>query len=111
MSDCIVAMLLAAGITLGIILIAALITALVIFTGGTGEAFVAIFAGVLADWWIPIAVSVLLALALAYDSCTNSQQAAPGVVQGGAAIGLSAAFALVVVDFRWRRRLRITRTP
>ncbi|WP_147258792.1 hypothetical protein [Pseudonocardia hierapolitana] len=110
LEDCIVAALIAGGITVGLIVVAAIVVVLVTGTGGTGAGFAAAVAAVLASWWVPILTSVLFAMGMAFTLCIGGEVGASDPVGDGATIGVGAGViissAIITGQFIILRRLR-----
>lgn len=113
MLNCILAGLLAAGITLSVIVVAALVIVLATGTAGTGAAVAAAVAALLAEWWISIAASLLFALAAAFTLCIGGDvgvtDAGGSTTIIGLSVGASLASAIIVGEWklgRWRPRVR-----
>jgi hypothetical protein len=109
LADCIIAGLIGAGITLAVIVIVAIITVLATGTFGTGGAFAAAVVALLASWWVPIAISMVSAFALAFTLCVGGEVEAAPVDDGatiGVGVGASISAAIVAGEFKIRKARR-----
>ena len=90
-----------------LIVIVAIGIVLVAGSAGTAAEFAAAIAALLAEWWIPIAVSLLTAIAIAYNNCVGGTAGVSGgggsSVTIGLGVGATIASAIVVGRFKLRK--------